>query len=354
MAASPALTLLLLNMAGGGGVGLGCHDARPPAFLFRAAGFIGPSRLQLMRSYASSLEGAVDFWVQFDRSCPQRSRRTDKCARIAAASVAELRALALGAPRVQLHVTSEGQVLRHFPALAANWTDGENFRAWGDGLGRTQHELFVLAWWLEAGGAAKYNAVWVVEDDVRYGGDVRPFILGHERLHGPCGSGGGVDYVGAQFKPTYEGTGSRYLRKQWHHWRKRLSVSREFEASVPRAKWVRKVEYVEKYGGRLLHILHAALLRGCFAFGEFLASSLCAAQPAGACTMLDIACCPPTADHEYLAHCTRTGLPLGAPRERVTGCVALQEMHWVERISREFWDARRLNASGRWHHPLKW
>lgn len=94
---------------------------------------------------------------------------------------------------------------------------------------------------------------------------------------------------------------------------------------------MRKVEYVEKYGARLLHALHVAMLNGTYAFGEFFASSVCAAAPAW-CTMLDIACCPPTSEHEYLRHCTYTGLPRAKRKEDVVHCVALRVKHWVDRI----------------------
>ncbi|KAG8468400.1 hypothetical protein KFE25_013483 [Diacronema lutheri] len=309
-----------------------------------------------MRSYASSMDGIGDFWIQYDRSCPEHSHidRVAKCLRIAAAAIAELRGFELDVRNSQLQVTSTVQVLRGFPALRANWSEGERFSTWGDRLGRTQHEVFVLSWWRAVDAAAKYNAVWVVEDDVRYGGPVSEFLAEHERRHGPCGTEGAVDYVGAQFKPTFEATGSAYLRAQWAHWTKRASVSAEFERTVPVDKWVRKVEYLEKYGARMLDIIDAALQRGCFAFGEFFASSLCAAQPTGACAMHDIACCPPTSEHEYLKHCNYVGLPQGTPRAQVRDCVALRTRHWVDRIKRDEWDSRGYNTSRRWHHPIKW
>ncbi|KAJ1637680.1 hypothetical protein T492DRAFT_950150 [Pavlovales sp. CCMP2436] len=333
-----------------------CADAdrRGVALMLRAAGAVRPGRWELLRAYAANTDGIADFWIQFDKSCPELSQidRVAKCKRVAITTVSELRAFELDVKNVQLQVTSEAKVLRAFPALRGNWSEGERFRAWGSGLGRTQHELYVLHWWLEADAASKYNAVWVVEDDVRYGGEVGAFVRGHERLHGPCGTSGSVDYVGAQFKPTFEATGSTYLKSNWLHWTKQAHVSREFAHMIPVTRWVRKVEYVEKYSSRMLKLLHAALQRGCFAYGEFFASSLCAAQPAGECNMMDLACCPPTADHEYMKQCDYMGLPHAAPG--TVDCVALQTRHWVDRIKREEWDAKRLNTTRRWHHPIKW
>lgn len=353
MAAGKAGFITLLLLVGARAL---CGDTRPVALLLRIAGTVRPARYEVMRSYASSTDGIGDFWIQYDRSCPEQSHvdRATKCVRIATAAVAELRGFELDVRNVQLHVTSTVQVLRGFPALSGNWTSGEKFHSWGGLLGRTQHELFVLAWWREVRGATRYNAVWVAEDDVRYGGDVGAFLARHEKVHGPCGTDGAADYVGSQFMPTYEATGSDFLRNRWLHWKKREKVSAEFARAIPVARWVRKVEYIEKYGERVLQVLDAALQRGSFAFGEFFASSLCAAAQPANCFMLDIACCPPTATHEFLRHCTHMGLPLAVPKAQVRDCVALGTRHWIDRIKQEDWEGRRYNESQRWYHPLKW
>jgi hypothetical protein len=356
----PSILILCLGLLGlctEGGISQGVcsSDPRGVAVLYRSAGGVRPGRLELMRSYARTLRGHADFWIQYDRSCPKHSQvdRVAKCRRVAIAATAELRDFARDTPNLRVHFTTTFQALRDYPALASNWTAGERFTTWGDPPGRTQHELFVLAWWLETGAEARYNAVWVVEDDVRYGGNVAEFVATHERLHGPCGTEGRVDYAGGQFKPTAEATGSSYLRAQWLHWQKRNSVSREFSRSVPVSNWIRKVEYVEKYSARMLSILHGAIERGAFAFGEFFVSSLCALH-APDCAMLDIACCPPSAEWEYLKHCDFAGLPKGRPRAEVVDCVALRTRHWVDRIKPEYWTTRRLNTSRRWYHPVKW
>mmetsp|Transcript_11574 Transcript_11574/g.34347 ORF Transcript_11574/g.34347 Transcript_11574/m.34347 type:complete len:356 (-) Transcript_11574:143-1210(-) len=336
--------------AQGGDAGCG---GKGVAVLVRCAGTLRESRLSLLAAYAADLRGVADVWVQYDTTCGSFARvsRAAKCRRLSTQGEANLTFLASRHANLQVHVTNTTAVLEAFPQIAANWADGERFREWGD-LGRQQHETFVASWWRSTSASARYHSVWVLEDDVRFGGSVRDFVLRHEADHGPC-SPAHVHYAAAQFKPTFEATGSVYLQSQWMHWTKASRASAPFRAAVPQSAWVRKVEYVEKMSDRVVALVEVALHAGQFAFGEFFVSSLCRARGAW-CTMLDIACCPPTASFEYLKQCTYSGLPSGVPKHAVRDCVALRVKHWVERITREAWVQRGMNGTNRWQHPIKW
>lgn len=265
--------------------------------MVRTSGPLAQGRYHELQAVARDLEGHADFWVQYDVG--QHNGSTSRQA-------AALRAASVRVPNFRVHVTSTPDVVRAFRFLHGNWLSGEALHSWGN-LGRQQHETFVLAWWrgLPPG---TYDSVWVVEDDVRFGGNVSRFLAAMDSQHGRCAPKP-ADYAGAELKPSFERSGSAYLRRQWHNWDKARFISHAFDERVPMLHRVRKVEYVEKYSARLLATLAEALADGVFAFGELFASSLCSAAPW--CRLVDIACCPPTSSWEYLKHCKYSGLPRG-------------------------------------------
>lgn len=323
------------------------------ALLLRTAGRLMRTRADLLKQYAADLQGVASFWVQYDTTCAPSTRinRRGKCVAVRRAALSNLTALERSTANLRLHITNSSAVIKAFPFLSANWYRRERITEWGDNPGRQQHELFLLAWWLGVNGSASYRAVWLLEDDVRFGGSVAGFVLAQEGGATASCDAHGPDYAGSEFKPTFEGSGSTYLREQWRHWTKGAHFTRAFARTIPREQWVRKVEYVERYSARLLGHLLVLINNGSLAFGEFFASSACRAV--AWCSMRDLACCPPTKDFAYGRHCDAAGLPWGTDPAEVRNCVQLSRRHWNERISPEAWHGA-LASSERWVHPVKW